>query len=255
MLAGEGDGSPKPFKKDRESSDLFSPSFAPRGVPKSRLKFRQKLPPPLQLAIPQNKAVEIIHDTCSVGYPTPGRYCHALITVSFQKAVNSRLGRADNARFLERFRYLIVASQLLNAHSQLGQAPSGRSKDISIPMPDTSGLATLTHEGVALTSSFAFGLAWTVNWVRGDHAIGQTLVYFGVLGLLGIIAYAYVRRQWLQYLRQQNLRDITSLVAKSHELDSAASGALSLVQEVELVARGYKMCVVLFERYPRANLK
>jgi len=172
---------------------------------------------------------------------------------SLQKAVNSRLGRADNARFLERFRYLIVASQLLNAHSHLGQAPSARSKDIPISLPDT-GLAALTHEGVALTGSFAFGLAWTVNWVRGDHAVGQTLLYFGVLGLLGIIAYAYVRRQWLQYLRQQNIGDITSLVAKSHELDSAASGALSLVQEVELVARGYRMCVESCQNKARKSL-
>jgi hypothetical protein len=68
MFAGEGaDGSPKSSTKERDHSKLSSPSFAPRGQPKSRSKFRQKLPPPLQLAIPQNKAVDIIHNTCSVG--------------------------------------------------------------------------------------------------------------------------------------------------------------------------------------------
>jgi hypothetical protein len=121
-----------------------------------------------------------------------------------------------------------------------------------VPLPDVSGPATVTREGVALTGSFAFGLAWTANWVRGNHAVGQTLLYFGVLGLVGIIVLAYVRRQWLQYLREQNLQDISTLVVISHELDSAASGALSLVQEVELVARGYKMCVISFPLITRS---
>jgi hypothetical protein len=70
---GEGaDGSPKPSHRERDTSKLSSPSFAPRGQPKSRIKFRQRLPPPLRLAIPQNKAVEIIHDTCSVGHAHHG---------------------------------------------------------------------------------------------------------------------------------------------------------------------------------------
>lgn len=44
-----------------------SPSFAPRGRP--RPKFRQRLPPPLRISVPQNSAVAVIHNTCSVGSP------------------------------------------------------------------------------------------------------------------------------------------------------------------------------------------
>jgi hypothetical protein len=165
----------------------------------------------------------------------------------FQKAVNSRLGRADNARFLERFRYIIVASQLLNAHSYLGQAGHGHSRDAPVPSPGVPQLGALTPAGAIVTASCAFVLAWLVHWTRGGRnssaGRGRLAVFLTVLVLLAIVLYAYMRRQWLQYLRQQSLSEISEFVAKAHEFDSAATGALSLVQEVELVSRGYKMWV------------
>ncbi|TVY48976.1 hypothetical protein LOCC1_G000751 [Lachnellula occidentalis] len=213
------DGSPK----------LLDPSFAPRGRPTARLKFRQKLPPPLRLAVPPKNTVALLHNTCS-------------------KAVNSRLGRADNARFLERFRYIIVASQLLNAHSYLGQAGRGQPRDATVSLPDIPQLGALTPSGAIVTASCAFMLAWLVNWTRGDRGSsggkGRLAVFMTVLVLLAVVLYAYMRRHWLQYLRQQSLSEISELISKAQEFDGAASGALSLVQEVELVSRGYRMLVL-----------
>ncbi|KAF4635485.1 hypothetical protein G7Y89_g2610 [Cudoniella acicularis] len=207
-----------------------NPSFAPRGRPIQRPKLRQKLPPPLRIAIPQNKAVAILSKTCS-------------------KAVNSRLGRADNARFLERFRYIIVASQLLNAHSYLGQASQGKSRNVPVPALDTPQIGSLTPTGVALTASVAFTLAWLIHWTRGNRSSatgkGRIVVFLAVLGILGFLSYTYARRQMLHYLRQQTLAEISSFVAKAQEFDSAAAGALSLVQEVELVSRGYRISTPL----------
>jgi len=59
--------------------------------------------------------------------------------------------------------------------------------------------------------------------------------------VLATLLYAYVRRQWLQYLRQQTLVEISNLVAKAQGLDTAISAAVTLIQEVELVSRGYRM--------------
>lgn len=56
-----------------------------------------------------------------------------------------------------------------------------------------------------------------------------------------VVGYAYIRRQWLQYLRQQSLTDISEFVGTAHDFNTAAAGALTLVQEVELVSRGYRM--------------
>lgn len=159
-----------------------------------------------------------------------------------QQAVNSRLGRADNARFLERFRYIIVASQLLNAHSYLGH---GHSRDVAVPSPDAPQIGGFSLAGAAITASIAFAVAWLINWVRGGRnsaaGRGRVVLFVGIMLIAAFVLYAYIRRQWLQHLRQQTLAKISEFVGEAQELDTAAAGALTLVQEVELVSRGYKM--------------
>ncbi|KAI5297669.1 hypothetical protein KEM56_004636, partial [Ascosphaera pollenicola] len=53
--------------------------------------------------------------------------------------------------------------------------------------------------------------------------------------------YSLSRRHWLRHLRRYVI-DITGLlVTNSHSFDSAASAALAVIQEVELVSRGYRL--------------
>jgi hypothetical protein len=66
-------------------------------------------------------------------------------------------------------------------------------------------------------------------------------IFLVIVGLLAVVSYAYMRRQWLQYLRQQTLAEISEFIVKGQEFDAAAGGALALVQEVELISRGYRM--------------
>lgn len=169
-----------------------------------------------------------------------------------QKAVNSRLGRVDNAKFLERFRYLIVASQLLNVHSYLGQAAYVSSRDAAVPSPDAPKIGAFTLAGVGVTASFAFALAWLIHWAKGGSnstaGKGRMFVLLTVIIVLAITSYAYMRRQWLQYLRQQNLSEISAFIIKAHDFDTVTAGALTLVQEVELVSRGYRMYIILIRR-------
>jgi hypothetical protein len=170
---------------------------------------------------------------------------HATDYLVEQKAVNSRLGRADNARFLERFRYIIVASQLLNTHSFLGQTGHGQSRDATVPVPDAPQLGNITLAGIAVTASFAFALAWLIHWMRGGGSSaagkGRMFIFLALLVGFAMMSYAYMRRQWLQYLRQQSLAEVSEFVAKAQEFDTVVAGALTLVQEVELVSRGYRM--------------
>ena len=99
--------------------------------------------------------------------------------------------------------------------------------------------------GASATACFAFASVWLINWTRGDgkHAggKGRKVVFLAVVLAFAIVAYAYIRRQWLQYLRQQSLMEISELVSIAQNLDTAATGALTLIQEVELVSRGYRM--------------
>lgn len=60
-----------------------------------------------------------------------------------------------------------------------------------------------------------------------------------------LVGQVFVRRQWLRYRREQSLAEISTFISNSQNFDSATEAALSLVQEVELVSRGYRMSVYL----------
>jgi hypothetical protein len=163
--------------------------------------------------------------------------------LSPQKAVVSRIDRADNLKFIEQFRYTIVASQLLNGHSIAGQQSyHNRQKDI----PETSqNVALPTSTGLLVTAAAALVVAWAARWVySGGYAhLTKKRVSFSALVLVAVaaVSQAYLRQQWLRYLRNQALVEVTCFVSKSQDFDSASSAALSLVQEVELVSRGYRL--------------
>jgi hypothetical protein len=108
------------------------------------------------------------------------------------------------------------------------------------PLPGSFTLA-----GAASTALLAFLLAWLIHWARGDGdsiaGKGRIVVFLAIMTVFVTVGYAYVRRQWLQYLRQQTLMEISNFVGIAHDFDMAAAGALTLVQEVELVSRGYRL--------------
>ena len=162
----------------------------------------------------------------------------------------------DNARFLERFRYAIVASQLLSVQSYLGQASIGRLKDTKLSPPHPPQYAAFSTGGVFVTALLAFGLTWLVHWARSGcrtaFRYSRVLILLVALVVSIVVTYAYMRRQWLQYLRQQTISEITTFVGIAQEFDHVAAGAMTLVQEVELVSRGYRM-LVIFPFYVSIN--
>jgi len=231
-LEGQGEDVPRGLSSHDQdaSSSSSSPSFAPRGRPKARFKLRPNIPPPLRLKIPHNRTVATLHKT-------------------YSRAINSRLDGVDNAKFLEHFRYIIVASQLLNVHSYLGQAGHSQSRESSAPSPGQSPLGPFTLAGVGVTALFAFSLTWLVHWTRtGGNSvsgISRKAVFLAMLVGLSLVSYAYMRRQWLHYLRQETLSETSDFVAKSQQFDHVAATVLSLIQEVELVSRGYRLSTPL----------
>ncbi|KAF9736126.1 hypothetical protein PMIN07_011833 [Paraphaeosphaeria minitans] len=198
-------------------------SFAPRGPSTLQSRIRGRMPQPLPVRVGQHGAAARIHSACS-------------------RAVNSRLGRADNQRFLEHFRYLLVASQLLNEPERLRAA--------AIPHFAAAGpptefqVATISVTGAALTGATAFTLVWLIHWSR-KQTVGVTWGRFSlvvaVFAAVATACYAYMRRQWLQYLRQQAVQGASALVTNLQAFEASTSSALALIQEVELVSRGYRL--------------
>lgn len=59
--------------------------------------------------------------------------------------------------------------------------------------------------------------------------------------VLATILYAYFRRQRLHNLRIQALESASSMITCAQSFDAAASETVTLIQEVEVVSRGYRM--------------
>jgi len=99
--------------------------------------------------------------------------------------------------------------------------------------------------GAALTTLAAFAFVWVIK--HSYHTISLNITWSELLfasvlgGILGVIVYAYTRRHLLLYMRRRAIEVASDLVANAQTFGSVATSILSLVQEVELVSRGYQL--------------
>ena len=165
-----------------------------------------------------------------------------------KSAIHGRLGWTKNLNFLEQFRYIIVASQLLSEHTKpftyKRQAP---------PPPGGEWPLKSEHEnrfklsplGLTVTGATAVGLAYFIKRLQGVKLSDYSVTTLGIITvlsmLLTVMLYYFARRQWLHYLRLRSMENATSLTSNAQNFDAAASAAFTLIQEVELVSRGYNM--------------
>lgn len=105
----------------------------------------------------------------------------------------------------------------------------------------------LSWQGVSITGALAFALVWSLHWARGAaNALSGTLRIALIMLVFAIalaLSYAFVRRQWLHYLRHQAVDGASQFVSTAQAYDGAATAAITLIQEVELVSRGYRLWV------------
>ncbi|GLA76409.1 hypothetical protein AtubIFM55763_007982 [Aspergillus tubingensis] len=234
-LQGEGEHDPNWPVKETDHSDDFSDStaadFAPRGVSKFQERIRNKLPKPLERKVSrQRAALGRLYDVCT-------------------SALNSRVGRSDNERFLEQFGYVIVASQLLNEHSAPSYTSAADVMSTALPADLPSISTTFGIQGAVVTASTSFSVAWLLHWSRSRTSSGLNPRKVGVLLVLvpviGVLFYAFAKRQWLKYLRHQAVDAAVTFISNAQGFDSAASASVVFIQEVELVSRGYRISTPL----------
>lgn len=103
----------------------------------------------------------------------------------------------------------------------------------------------------------ALAVAAVTSWVLGGSSSSATwrriVILVTLFAASTLVGGVYIRRQSLRHRRQQALSGITEFVTNSHDFDSATGAALGLVQEVELVSRGYRMLVELLPRGVRVE--
>ncbi len=223
---------------DYDSSPPPSPprDFAPRGFPKVRRRFRDKLPKPLQVDIPHLSSNINFDDIQNHAFP----FLESLRLVA--EAVTSSIGHIPPAAFLERVRLAIVQSQLLDnplvAGTQLHAEPS-----------DFSANSEQSHRGITSSGAVAaivlgFGAATLIRWfwLGGIFPTWKRLCSsLAVLAVVSLVVRAYIRREIMKSIQEKGLAEATKFITLSKELDGVNSAALNFVMEVELVSRGYRL--------------
>ncbi|KAF3394540.1 Proliferating cell nuclear antigen [Penicillium rolfsii] len=211
--------------------DIPTSEFAPRGASRFQSRVRNKLPKPLNIRCsPHGAVVQKLYSACS-------------------SALNARIARGDNERFLEQFGYVIVASQLLNEHSAPSYTSAADVLATSQPADLPSLSTTFGLQGAIVTASTSFSIVWLLHWGRSKTGSGLNPRKFGILlilvPVLGVFFYAFAKRQWLKYLRHQAVEAAGAFVGNAQGFDSAASASVVFIQEVELVSRGYRISTPL----------
>lgn len=156
------------------------------------------------------------------------------------------MGGADNERFLEHFQFHIIASQLLtdNIGPVSAHASSQAHVDEQRPL---SQVYSANTTGAACAAGTAFAFVWMLHWVR-HGAVPAPVTWRISIALcvtLCLVAglYAYIARQWLQHLRRNAINAVASFIDNLQSFEASSTSLLGLIQEVELVARGYRMWV------------
>ncbi|KAI9885198.1 MAG: proliferating cell nuclear antigen [Watsoniomyces obsoletus] len=231
-LEGEGEAGQTFVSPARShfSDSTPSPSFAPRGLSTINSRLRRKMSRSLPVALPG--AAETIARK-------PRAWSHS---------VKATLRRAENCRFLEQFRYLIVASQLLNDQMNLSRFSAVESASTSSESHRSTAFAApsaLSLTGVLMTVMATFLMAWMIYWARGGSQPqfhrGRVLLVFGVISLAIATLRSFVRRRSLENLRQRAIATANTLVTQCRDFDAAAAMTLTAIQDMELSSRGYRL--------------
>ena len=167
-----------------------------------------------------------------------------------QSTIKTGITKGEHERFLEQFRYLIIASQLLVEQSRPVRAKpnhSSRQVDHVFRSQQRSDSDALTIHGVVATAVSSFLIAWAFHWVRSSAGHSARTSWTKILAVLSLIIglvvgfRSYMWRYRSQRLRRNVIDAVSSLISESHTLDGMTSTAVTLIQEIEVVARGYEM--------------
>lgn len=241
LVTGAGEREEPEWQEPTEGNSKFDESppstplrdFAPRGLPKLRKQFRERLPERLQVEIPTR------HD---LGETTTHASPAVELLQFLYETVTSSIDHARSIGFLERLRLAIVQSQLLDHALILGPHAAAESI-VSQPSeePNFHGLAASGAVAAALLGASA---ALFVRWFKQGGIVPSWRRFFTsvlVLAAFFALGRTYIRRQTLRNIQKRGLSEAATFFSLSREFDAANGAALNFIMEVELVARGYRL--------------
>ena len=169
-----------------------------------------------------------------------------------QAAIHSGVDRTQNGRFLEQLRYSIIASQLLIEQSRPVHHRAHSNPNGHLPHhvdPQSFQGTAVSPKGATISGLSSFVVAWAFHSIRNQvvessWSQGTKLGYITLLLLTVATAlFGYFWRKRTQRIHHDAIDSMSTLVAESHVFDELISTSLTLIQEIEVVARGYELYV------------
>ena len=175
-------------------------------------------------------------------------------------SIRPRLSSLENSKFLERFRYLLVSSPLLDKHLSAYTARHTRNTSSTTNSDSKNGLYKRI---IGLCSCIPVSVIKQRYWIDGggciivmvvllswavktnkhglrpgtsQHGVALIVITFGIT----LFLFSHTRRRVLRYLRTRVLANTTHFVDNSQKFDQAITKCISTIREAELMSRGYR---------------
>jgi len=162
-----------------------------------------------------------------------------------QRAFRSALGYPNPENYLEHFRYIIIASQLLQ-DSASGGARKQNFKTASLLESHVPSVKATPAGGAGtVLTAVALSLATRKLLGRESWTWGDGTIMFIYLALAFVMpgCWVAVSQNWLSRLQCEALAAVEGLVTHYQTSINVTTSVLEMIQEVELVAREQQMQV------------
>ncbi|ERF72207.1 hypothetical protein EPUS_02094 [Endocarpon pusillum Z07020] len=226
-LEGHGEAFPDfQTTEDDSKESLNKPSFAPSWpLLPAHFPMQKFLSTSLILPRRRSKTEKALQNICSaaIGVPT-----------------------SASKHFLEQFRYPIVASSLLAHEAKIPVDTAASNLVEPQEALQYSMNKSVSLQGAAVTIWISFLTVWMLHWVETQSSTSTRYWFkFCVLSVLmlglAIGIFRHARRSISLQIRHDPMQALLDLVTNCHALDQVMRSALSLIQEAEIVSRGYEI--------------
>jgi hypothetical protein len=167
-----------------------------------------------------------------------------------RNAVNPRLKEQENSKFLERFRYIFISSQLLEPHSSVTMLTAD---ELRSRLTDRKHNILFGDEGpwntLKMHSKYWVGgggcivvITVLLNWQAKKSNQSTKDAAAGVVIVLCVMLFwfAHSRRRTLRMIRSKSIAHASHFVDRCQAFDGTISRCLLLIQEIELLSLGYR---------------
>lgn len=167
-----------------------------------------------------------------------------------REALRSKLNDGENSQFLEKFRYCLVSSQLLEAGPRYRASVNSSNQTVSTGYKARVLFGDEPWQLLKLSKKFWVGssggcllavVGVLIEFSKsGKMTAKKSIIVFVVCLCTIMYLFAHSRRKALRYVRAKAILQAQLFVTNNYKFDQAAGKILGLIQEVELLARGYR---------------